>query len=236
MTFVINMQELRELAAKRVATVASLATLLTPSGSKVARLAGVAGVAEDSGAPAVCAEFADTRKPENDPQARANACDSQNSQNSQGGTAKTCAGCSNRSKHGTCGEPAAAGLAPKFEIRWAPAGHAQTCPAYIAEAPTPAQDRPYRVSKDAADRCHLGGWNDAEIELFTTRTLHFIRRGITVGDADDLAERLTLRDRDGDDLRMCIECKHGRGACCPGGSPLPVGLLTRCPGFENPNE
>ena len=203
MTFVINMQELRERAAKRVATVATVATLRPDGVSKVAALA---AVAEDFAAPALHID------------------------------ARTCAGCSNRQPHGTCGEPVAAGLAPKFEIRWPPAGHAQTCPGYIAKAPSPAQDRPYRLSKAAASRCHLGGWNDAEIELFTTRTLHFIRRGITVGDADDLAERLTLRDRDGDDLRMCIECKHGRGACCPGGSPLPVGLLTRCPGFENPNE
>lgn len=156
--------------------------------------------------------------------------------------ARTCANCLNRLKHGTCSEPVAAGLAPKFEIRWAPVGHAKDCPAYSAMTPTPAQDRPYRLSKDAADRCHLSGWNDAEIELFTTRTLHFIRRGITAGDADDLAESLVLRDRDGDDLRLCLECQHYRPAHC--GNHRAAGLnspelgrvlaatLQRCPGFE----
>ena len=201
MTFVINMQELRERAAKRVATVATVATLRPDGVSKVAALA---AVAEDFAAPALHID------------------------------ARTCAGCSNRQPHGTCGEPVAAGLAPKFEIRWPPAGHAQTCPGYIAKAPSPAQDRPYRLSKAAASRCHLGGWNDAESETFTTRMLHFIRRSITAGDADDLAELFVLRDRDGDDRRSCAECVHGRGAHCPDGAPLPVEMLHRCSNFEAP--
>ena len=237
MSFTVNIVELRERAAKRVATVATgsvtggdrssfanalqnvlqplrpLRPLLPCYPDGVSRVAALAGVAANVGVPEAVHDGA-----------------------------RTCSGCSNRLRHGTCSEPVAAGLAPKFEIRWPPAGHAQTCPAYSAKTPTPAQDRPFRLSRAAADRCHLGGWKDAEIELFTARTLHFIRRGVTAGDADDLSERLTLRDRDADDRRLCLECRHFRPGRCGnyqaaglGGPGLPRDLTTqlqRCPGFK----
>ena len=38
----------------------------------------------------------------------------------------------------------------------------------------------------------------------TARTARFALLGRA--DAEDLAERLTLRDRDGDDRRLCLEC------------------------------
>ncbi len=57
-----------------------------------------------------------------------------------------------------------------------------------------------------ASDCHAGGWDDGEIEAFATRVLRFMQRGIGATAADDLAERLTLRDRDGDDRRLCLEC------------------------------
>ena len=138
----------------------------------------------------------------------------------------------------------AAGLAQKFEIRWAPVGHAQNCPAYNAKAPTPAQDRPYRLSKDAADRCHTPCWNDDEITSFTVRVLLFMRHRVSPTNADDLAERLTLRDREQDERRLCFECLHFRPGRCGnhaaagiGGPALPhdlAALLQRCPGFEAP--
>ena len=180
------------------------------------------------------AGFADIRKPENGPQTRANARDSQDSQHSQGVMVKTCAGCSNRLKHGTCGEPVGAGLAPKFTILWPPAGHAATCPAFSSKTPTPAPVRPFRLSKGAADLCHTPCWDDAEIATFVQRTLRFIRvHRLSVADADDLGEALLSRDRDGDDRRSCAECVHGgRAARCPDGSPLPVGMLHRCESFK----
>jgi hypothetical protein len=46
--------------------------------------------------------------------------------------ARTCADCTHQLKPGTCGEPVAAGLAPKFEIRWAPEGHGATCEAFTS--------------------------------------------------------------------------------------------------------
>lgn len=188
------------------------------------------------------AGFADIRKPANGPQTRASACDSQNSQHSQGVMVKTCAGCLNRLRHGTCGEPVSAGLAPKFEIRWPPAGHAKNCPAYTAKAHTPAQDRPYRLTKDQGDACHWPVWSDGEIAAFTERTLNFIRRGVNATDADDLSERLTLRDREGLGMHLCLECAHYRPGRCGnhhaaglGGPGLPHDLATqlqRCPGFR----
>ena len=46
--------------------------------------------------------------------------------------------------------------------------------------------------------------HDAEMAAFTARAERFALLGRA--DADDLAERLTLRDRDGDDRRLCLEC------------------------------
>ena len=54
---------------------------------------------------------------------------------------QTCAGCQNLTRRKTCTEPAAAGLDPPpglpigaawFGIRWPPAGHGATCPAFEA--------------------------------------------------------------------------------------------------------
>lgn len=119
----------------------------------------------------------------------------------------TCAGCLHLLRRGTCGEPVAAGLLTAeegFGIVWPPEGHGAACPAFIGKMPTAAADRPHRLTSDEADRCHAPCWDDAEIATFTARTERFALLGRA--DADDLAERLTLRDRDGDDRRLCLEC------------------------------
>lgn len=104
-----------------------------------------------------------------------------------------------------------------------------------------ALNRPHCLQREDADRCHAGGWNDAEVAAFTTRVTLFMRRGVSVTDADDLAERLTLRDRDGDGRHACIECSHYRPGRC--GNHRRSGLhtaelgrdlavrLQRCDGF-----
>jgi hypothetical protein len=79
-----------------------------------------------------------------------------------------------------------------------------------------------------AEACHAGGWSDIEIKVFVTRVTMFIQRGVAAGLADDLAERLTLRDREQDDRHTCAECSHGRSTRCPDGAPLPVDTLHRC--------
>ena len=69
-----------------------------------------------------------------------------------------------------------------------------------------------------------------------------MRGGWTEPEAEHLAERLVQRDRDGDDRRLCIECRHYRpGRCgnhgCAGLQVPELGrdlaaMLQRCPGFS----
>lgn len=87
-------------------------------------------------------------------------------------------------------------------------------------------------------------WNDAEIRRFTARAQMFIRAGWK-NKAEEWAEKLVYRDRDGDDRRVCIECAHmqrdrgcfqaKQGRLEPGTAKdmrvLPF-LLQRCPGFQ----
>ena len=99
------------------------------------------------------------------------------------------------------------------------------------------------MTAEQADDCHAGAWDDNELTAFTTRVLLLQRRGIEADDADNLAERLTLRDRDGDDRRMCVECSHlGDGGRCLAAAagrvhgadrrlePVPT-ILQRCEAF-----
>ena len=119
----------------------------------------------------------------------------------------TCVKCLHLLRRGTCGEPVAAGLLTTdegFGIVWQPEGHGSACPAFTGKMLTAAAYRPHRLMNDEADRCHAPCWDDAEIAAFTARTERFALLGRA--DADDLAERLTLRDRDGDDRRLCLEC------------------------------
>ena len=159
---------------------------------------------------------------------------------------RTCTDCMHLLRRGTCGEPVAAGLlAGGFSIVWPPDGHATGCGAFIPKpVPAPAE-RPYRLSAADADRCHAGAWDEGETGRFVARVSLFLRRGVGAEDADDLAERLVLRDRDGDDQRACVECRNLAGHVSTGlrclaaraagvGSGLPTVLVMqqqRCPGF-----
>jgi len=74
----------------------------------------------------------------------------------------------------------------------------------------------------------------------------FMRRGINATDADDLAERLHLRDVQGDGRVLCLECLHLAGRAAAGwrcgnthtagiAPDLPaamVALPQRCKGFS----
>jgi len=60
----------------------------------------------------------------------------------------------------------------------------------------------------------------------------FVRRTLQPADAYELAERLTLRDRELDGRVFCIECRHGRAVRCPNGLPMPLDVPHRCPLFE----
>ncbi len=73
------------------------------------------------------------------------------------------------------------------------------------EAPTA---RIYRLTHQQADAAHAAEWGDPIIAAFTARRDALLRRGYGPDDADDLAERLALRDAEGDDRRMCVECSY----------------------------
>ena len=103
--------------------------------------------------------------------------------------------------------------------------------------------RPYRLTPEQGERCHAGGWSDADIAAFTARQARALRAGFGNDDAEDLAERLTLRDRDADDRASCTECRHHRRGRC--GNHRRAGLnaadvgrdlavtLHRCAGFKS---
>jgi TubC N-terminal docking domain len=106
--------------------------------------------------------------------------------------------------------------------------------------------RPYRLSQADADAAHAEPWDDAAIGRFVVRLSLFLRRGIDATDADDLAERLHLRDLQSDDRRLCLECAHlagrthgswrcGNAREAGVGIDLPSALVTlpqRCSGFK----
>ena len=74
--------------------------------------------------------------------------------------------------------------------------------------------------------------NCAEINTFTARLARFTDKGLTLEDADALADKLVLRDRDLDDRRLCLECIHlsgseRRGWDCRNWQRAGVALRTR---------
>jgi len=161
-------------------------------------------------------------------------------------SASTCAGCSHMLTRGTCVEPVAAGLLTEdegFGIVCPPAGYAATCASYSSKSTAPAQERPYRLTRDQGDTAHADAWDDAAIARFHARVAHIQRRGFTEQDAEDLAEQLHLRDGQADHRHLCFECSHYRPGRCRnhrhGGLQSPemardmAARLQRCPGFSS---
>ena len=100
-----------------------------------------------------------------------------------------------------------------------------------------------RLSRAQAYECHAGGWAEVEMLSFSKRQSLMLARGYTPDDAEAMAEALTLRDRQGDDRRMCLECTHlgERGRCIAASAgrirgadrrlePVPT-ILQRCEAF-----
>ena len=112
-------------------------------------------------------------------------------------------------------------------------------------------DNPFDACKDPApadpDRwCwpHSTAMNTAEIDTFTARLASFTNKGLSLADAERTADRLVIRDREGDDRRLCLECSHlqghGRRRCGnwqaadvarEALAPELVTMLQRCSGF-----
>ncbi len=68
---------------------------------------------------------------------------------------------------------------------------------------------------DASCWPHSTAMNGAEIDTFTARLARFTDRGLILADAERLADKLVIRDREADDRRVCLECVHLRhgGRC-----------------------
>ena len=93
---------------------------------------------------------------------------------------------------------------------------------------------------------HSDAMTGAEIDRFTGRLVQFTAKGLSPNDAEVLADKLLVRDRDGDDRRVCLECAYlsgwaGRRQCrglqyAGMGGPLAsagqVAMLQRCNGFK----
>ena len=163
---------------------------------------------------------------------------------------RTCAGCLHLTKRQTCTEPVAAGLAETFGIRWPEPTHAADCAAFtssmLAQAATQAidqgPDRPYKLTQAQGDAAHVISLDDAATGLYQSRVRLIQRRGFNEQNAEDLAERLHLRDVQGDDRVLCVECSHHQLGRCnnhrnAGLMTSEVGrdftvLMQRCAGFR----
>jgi len=79
--------------------------------------------------------------------------------------------------------------------------------------------------------------NGREVETFTERLALFTGKGVTLEDAERLADKLVTRDREQDDRRACLECAHlhgaGRWRC---GNWHRAGIATRAQDAQLPGE
>ena len=85
-------------------------------------------------------------------------------------------------------------------------------------------------------------WTDADIVHFLDRRARLLRWGWPEPDAEKLAERLVIRDRERDDRVSCTDCRHYRPGRCgnhrrAGLNVADVGrdlaaMLQWCPGFQ----
>ena len=162
----------------------------------------------------------------------------------QGDDCHTGGGCLHLLRRGTCGEPVAAGLLTTeegFGIVWPPAGFGADCPAWMPRPRLVGHGEIERAASTDALR-HAGQWDDEDLARFVARRTRLMRWGWAEADAERLAERLVMRDRDGDPRVSCTECHHHRPGSCgnhrAAGLQSPelgrdlAGTLQSCPGFE----
>jgi len=87
-------------------------------------------------------------------------------------------------------------------------------PAAPSENFTAPQHPPANEASADPDRwCwpHGSAMNTAEIDAFTARLARFTDKGLTLDNAEALADKLVMRDRDDDTRRTCLECAHVQG-------------------------
>ena len=103
-----------------------------------------------------------------------------------------------------------------------------------ADLRPPAEPEPLNLATVA--------WTDADISAYLDRRARLLRWGWAEREAEVLAERLVIRDRDADDRVSCTDCRHYRPGRCDNhrraGLHEPdlardfAALLQRCPGHS----
>ena len=87
----------------------------------------------------------------------------------------------------------------------------------VLAVPTPAVleklDSSMALMEDPDRWCwpHSSAMNGAEIDMFSVRLHKFTDKGLPRTDGEMLADKLVLRDREQDERRACLECKHFAG-------------------------
>ena len=121
------------------------------------------------------------------------------------------------------------------------ATNATVIPFSLASVATVAEVAVANQSTDNPDRyCwpNSPAMNTIEIKTFHSRVVRFSGRA----NAEQLADRLVRRDREGDDRVMCIECLHMKEMICQNSKEAVihpilgenfVDQLQRCTGFSN---
>ena len=122
--------------------------------------------------------------------------------------------------------------------------------AFVASPPSEKPTAEVQTDPDLWCWPHSSAMNTLEIDTFIVRLEQLTRKGVSLPNAELLAERLVLRDRNEDDRQLCLECQYlqgdvGRWRCSNAhaarmavgiaNAPLPVGMtqqLQRCPGFR----
>lgn len=80
----------------------------------------------------------------------------------------------------------------------------------------------------------LVGLTDQEIGAMSARLAGLRRAGYSMDDAEQIADRLLMRDRTGLDMAACVECKRFTGRRCIAGEPVGMAHeLRRCPAFKS---
>ena len=93
-----------------------------------------------------------------------------------------------------------------------------------------------------ADALAAVAWTDTDVSRFLDRRARLMRWGWGEADAERLADRLALRDREADERVNCTDCRHYRPGRCGNhrraGLNVPdvgrdlAGMLQRCGGFH----
>ena len=92
-----------------------------------------------------------------------------------------------------------------------PQGRIQRFGGAVVNPQTPVANAP-AIDPDRWAWPHSSAMNGQELDTLMARQALFCQRGASPQDAERLADRLVNRDRHSDDRRLCLECRHLRGA------------------------